>query len=525
MHFFPSRTICFFIFALWVPVLSMAQSRALGGDALVLDDNHGNTLTLTYGNIPPVLGNSTLIFPPGGGSLLVGTGTIGRLPLWTGAAALGNSAIGDNGLAVSITNGESFFVSGTTGTTPASGAGTRMEWIPAKGAFRAGNVTGTQWDDGNIGLYSFAMGDGTTASAQLSTALGEFTTASGGASTALGDGSLASGGASMATGFATTASGDYTTAIGYHANTNNEAGAFVYGDHSTTTDLLANNPDEFDVRAAGGVNFYTKSDLTSGASFLPGGTMLLSGTTGTTPASGAGTRLEWIPAKGAFRAGSVTGTQWDDATIGAYSFATGYGTTASAQLSTALGEFTTASGGASTALGDGSLASGGASLATGFGTTASGDYTTALGYHANTNNEAGAFVYGDHSTTTDLLANNPDEFDVRAAGGVNFYTKSDLSTGVSFPANGGITVTGGPVVQTSEQIAAGGTLDGKASIYNLTSGASTSTAAPTSTTAQVIYVHNATGNSQTIAGASVADGHSATIVYFPGTGWVVTNVY
>ncbi len=360
MHFFPSRTICFFIFALWVPVLSMAQSRALGGDALVLDDNHGNTLTLTYGNIPPVLGNSTLIFPPGGGSLLVGTGTIGRLPLWTGAAALGNSAIGDNGLAVSITNGESFFVSGTTGTTPASGAGTRMEWIPAKGAFRAGNVTGTQWDDGNIGLYSFAMGDGTTASAQLSTALGEFTTASGGASTALGDGSLASGGAS---------------------------------------------------------------------------------------------------------------------------------------------------------------------LATGFGTTASGDYTTALGYHANTNNEAGAFVYGDHSTTTDLLANNPDEFDVRAAGGVNFYTKSDLSTGVSFPANGGITVTGGPVVQTSEQIAAGGTLDGKASIYNLTSGASTSTAAPTSTTAQVIYVHNATGNSQTIAGASVADGHSATIVYFPGTGWVVTNVY
>lgn len=35
---------------------------------------------------------------------------------------------------------------GTTGTTPAAGAGTRLMWIPATGAFRAGAVAGVEWD-------------------------------------------------------------------------------------------------------------------------------------------------------------------------------------------------------------------------------------------------------------------------------------------------------------------------------------------------------------------------------------------
>jgi Hep_Hag. len=82
--------------------------------------------------------------------------------------------------------------SGTTGSTPVSGAGRRLMWIPAKSAFRAGYVSGSQWDDANIRLYSTAMGRDTTASGYSSTAMGYSTTASGYYSTAMGDGTTAS---------------------------------------------------------------------------------------------------------------------------------------------------------------------------------------------------------------------------------------------------------------------------------------------------------------------------------------------
>ncbi len=82
-----------------------------------------------------------------------------------------------------------------------------------------------------------------------------------------------------------------------------------------------------------------------------GGAVLFDSTIGSTPMSGAGTRMMWIPAKGAFRAGMVTGALWDDATIGPYSFASGVDNQASGYYSTALGYNTTAMGSFSTALG------------------------------------------------------------------------------------------------------------------------------------------------------------------------------
>ena len=97
---------------------------------------------------------------------------------------------------------------------PVSGSGTRLFWMPSKGAFRAGTVLGTLWDASNIGLYSFAMGYNTTASGGVSTALGSYTTASGDASTALGSFTTASGISSTALGGVTTASGERSTALG-----------------------------------------------------------------------------------------------------------------------------------------------------------------------------------------------------------------------------------------------------------------------------------------------------------------------
>lgn len=61
---------------------------------------------------------------------------------------------------------------GSAGTTPASGPGKRMEWIPAKAAFRAGTVTGSQWDDAYIGSGSMAIGTDVIASGVRSTAIG-----------------------------------------------------------------------------------------------------------------------------------------------------------------------------------------------------------------------------------------------------------------------------------------------------------------------------------------------------------------
>src|SRR5579872_7073206 len=162
---------------------SAQSSRLLGAGGLVIDDGNTHTITLlapsgldgnyTYtlpqspgGNImsgyvqagtalgqvlywngsywqPSVTGTSGQVLTldgsgiptwitGGGGGGIAGSGTLGSIPIWTSATSQGNSAIADDGSTVSVTNGEALLFSGTTGTTPASGGGTRMEWIPAK---------------------------------------------------------------------------------------------------------------------------------------------------------------------------------------------------------------------------------------------------------------------------------------------------------------------------------------------------------------------------------------------------------
>ena len=188
-----------------------------------------------------------------------------------------------------------------------SGVGTRMIWYPKKAAFRAGYVSGSQWDDSNIGSYSMAAGQstlasapysaafggGTTASGANSVAMGISTTASGSSSIAMGQGSIAGGQASAAfgngttasglgatamggnttasglyctaTGFTTTASGDYSTAMGRSASTNGKDGSFVIGDNSTSTFLLAGSSNAFKARFAGGYDLLTNAAMTVGA--------------------------------------------------------------------------------------------------------------------------------------------------------------------------------------------------------------------------------------------------------------------
>lgn len=96
---------------------------------------------------------------------------------------------------------------GTTDNLPTDG-GTRLLWIPRKAAFRAGRVNGSEWDYGNIGGFSTAMGENTVAS------------------------------------------GNYSTALGNYVRTNSQEGSFILGDQSTSDATNRSATNQFTARFA-----------------------------------------------------------------------------------------------------------------------------------------------------------------------------------------------------------------------------------------------------------------------------------
>ncbi|WP_263792508.1 tail fiber domain-containing protein [Salinibacter sp.] len=113
---------------------------------------------------------------------------------------------------------------------PATGAGARLMWYPAKAAFRAGRVFDIDpnlspdyrvfWDPPNVGEYSAAFGVNTKASGFASMAAGSRTQATGDYSFALGapgqidtEATIASGDVAIAMGSFATASGPYSVAM------------------------------------------------------------------------------------------------------------------------------------------------------------------------------------------------------------------------------------------------------------------------------------------------------------------------
>ncbi len=116
-----------------------------------------------------------------------------------------------------IVNNGAVMYDGSSGSTPTSGAGTRFMWIPAKGAIRAGIVTGDQWDDGNVGPGSAAFGYNNKASNLYSAVSGGYSNTASNIYSAVSGGSsnIASGQYStVAGGLSNTVSGDYSFAVG-----------------------------------------------------------------------------------------------------------------------------------------------------------------------------------------------------------------------------------------------------------------------------------------------------------------------
>ena len=155
------------------------------------------------------------------------------------------------------------------------------------------------------------------------------------------------------------------------------------------------------------------------------------------PREGAGTRMMWYPKKAAFRAGGISGTQWDAALIGDYSVAIGQDVRASASNAVAFGLRSVASQQSSFAVGEDNTASGAASVA--------------MGYHAHTNARQGSFVFSDRSSVDTLRAGVNHSSNWRVSGGFRIFTASNLSTGVTIQSGASVSNWGqsNAVISTS----------------------------------------------------------------------------
>lgn len=316
----------------------------------------------------------------------------------------------DNGLLIDTgTNG-----SGASLTL--SGAGTRMFWYPKVGAFRAGQVSGSQWDVANVGsrsvafgwdnkasgLESSAFGSGNIASSQQSfaagyqnsatgpscIAMGVFNTASGPGSVAMGYQSTASNTGSVALGlynsasgiqsFAVgnnaSASGNNSIAIGKYVSTNSKHGSFIFGDTTATT-ISNDGYNQMMMRFTGGYKFFSNTSLTAGLQLTASG--------------GANLGIS----------NTVSGTN-----------ATGIGNTVTASATN--------------------------SVAIGFNVTSSGIGSVALGSYVSTNAKNGSMIFGDSSTTAVTTASAANQMTMRFAGGYNLYTDAAASVGAQIAAGG-----------------------------------------------------------------------------------------
>lgn len=400
------------------------------------------------------------------------------------------------------------------------------------------NTISSGWGSAAIGLYStasntasVALGSSNTSSGQYSTAMGYISIASGNNSVAIGTkvstnnkaGSFVFGDSTASTlttndavnqmmmrfngGYklytnSTGTQGAQLTNAGVLKYMNNVSGSYDtrsltdkgYVDSVVSASATATTFDDTLLSNLYTNGFLVSADGTTGIKMYSNGTLVDTGSYGsgnTLSVSGAGTRMFWYPRSAAFRAGKVTGTQWDISSIGSYSSAFGIDNTANATASVAfgntdtasgqnsfvagsgskssgngstsfgstnqstgvgsfaagtnskstswgsvtLGIYNTASNTASVAMGSSNIASGQYAFALGHQANATGDNSVAIGYNVSTNNQAGSFILGDSSTS---LTNNDtaNQMVMRFANGYKLYTNSSASVGTQLVAGG-----------------------------------------------------------------------------------------
>ncbi|NBV41660.1 hypothetical protein EBR96_02680, partial [bacterium] len=135
-----------------------------------------------------------------------------------------------------------------------TGRGAKFIWFPSKAAVRAGYVLRDEWDNDKLGDYSVALGYSGLATATGSAVIGGFRNrATGLYSAAVG-------------GLSNIAAGDYSFAIGHEAVALHR-GSFVWADYTPTSDtssFISSAPNQFIIRANGGVGIGTTDTLGNG---------------------------------------------------------------------------------------------------------------------------------------------------------------------------------------------------------------------------------------------------------------------
>lgn len=325
-------------------------------------------------------------------------GTVTQHPLYLGTGENIHAAFTTNGhFGLGVSAPKAPFTVGAGKTVlfgeDTLGAGDKMMWIPAKGAFRAGRVTNTFWNTDSTGMYSFAAGENTRAKNYAATAFGFETLASGLASFAWGIRDTASGYAATVFGQDCIASGNYAIAGGYKA-TASKIFAIALGSEARASglDAIAIGPLAsatgsssialgLRINASGHVSTGIGSDNTSSGLF--------------STAIGAGNTSS----------GELSiSLGGNNTAAGQYSTVAGSGAAALGRASTAIGYQTLATGIKATALGYQTLALGDTSTAMGYATTASGNTSTALGYKTTARAFASfaAGQYNDSITTSNI---------------------------------------------------------------------------------------------------------------------------
>jgi len=334
------------------------------------------------------------------------------------------------------------------------------------------------------GYSSTAIGNNTTASGNSSTAMGFDTTASGSNSTAIGNNTTASGNASLAMGLGTTAFGTYSTAMGNSA-TASDFVSLVIGQYNSSGSSVTSSATEFDTAntafvIGNGTGSSSKSDAfkvlfngnttatgsVTATSFIGDGSQLsgIGILSAVTENNKTGARLSISNASnhgnigsealdlsysnsasttlGATGAGSIAMGQSTTAS-GAGSIAMGLGTTASADATLATGLNTTASGDSATAMGFGTVASGLSTTAMGFFTVASGFYSSAIG-RRTTASDFGSLVIGQHNLSGSTVTNSGSSFNTANTAFVIGNGENDSSKSDAFKVlfNGNTTATG-----------------------------------------------------------------------------------